>query len=103
MKMKNLPQTETLYVSKDSDIARLKTSFAEKSYNSPVIKGWSGFLIQSAKCYPLLLKTFEENGGYADGAKLDELEPLIGGELTRQQVSKWFYKIWDTNQSNLQC
>ena len=89
--MKNLPHKENPYVSKDSDIVRLKTSVAEKTYHSPVIKGWSGFLIQSAKCYPLLLKTFEETGGWADSDKLDEIESIIGGELTRQQLYKWFY------------
>ena len=49
------------------------------------------FLIQSTKCYPLLLKTFEENGGWADTNKLDEIEAVIGGELTRGQIRRWFY------------
>ena len=37
------------------------------------------------------MKTFEENGGWADTNTLDEIEAVIGGELTREQVSKWFH------------
>ena len=36
------------------------------------------------------MKTFEENGGWADANKLDEIEAVIGGELTRKQISNWF-------------
>ena len=38
------------------------------------------------------MKTFEENGGWADANKLDEIEAVIGGELTRKQISNWFQK-----------
>ena len=38
------------------------------------------------------MKTFEENGGWADANKLDEIEAVIGGELTRKQISPWFHK-----------
>ena len=95
-KITNLPKKETPTVHKDSNIANMKTSVAEKSGHD-----WSANLvrrrsyvrtrIKSTKCYPLLLKTFEENGGVADGNKLDELEAVIGGELTRKQIVKWFH------------
>jgi len=95
-KITNLPKKETPTVHKDSNIANMKTSVAEKSGHD-----WSANLvrrrsyvrtrIKSKKCYPLLLKTFEENGGVADGNKLDELEAVIGGELTRKQIVKWFH------------
>ena len=48
------------------------------------------FRIQDSKCYPLLLKFFEENGGTLFGKKLDELEAAVEGELTRNQITKWF-------------
>ena len=47
------------------------------------------FRIQDSKCYPLLLKFFEENGGTIFGKKLDELEAAVEGELTRRQISRW--------------
>jgi len=37
------------------------------------------------------MKTFEETGGWANSDKLDEIEAVIGGELTRQQLYKWFH------------
>ena len=76
---------ETPHVN-NSNIANVKTSFAEKNFHSSGPTRGHG----SAKCFPLLLKTFEENGGYADRKKLDEIEAVIGGELTREQISKWF-------------
>ena len=77
---------ETPHVN-NSNIANVKTSFAEKNFHSSGPTRGHG----SAKCFPLLLKTFEENGGYADRKKLDEIEAVIGGELTREQISKWFH------------
>ena len=44
----------------------------------------------SKKCYTLLLTFFEENGGTIFGKKLDELEAAVEGELTRNQITKWF-------------
>ena len=74
----------------------LKTSVAETNHYH-----WSKNLVRqirkstrgpgSSKCYPLLLKTFEENGGNIDRNKLDELEAAAEGELTRVQISKWFW------------
>ena len=52
------------------------------------------FPVKNAKCYPLLLKTFEENGGFANGEIMDEIIAAIGGELTRSQISKWFWYRW---------
>ena len=73
-----------------------KTSVAETNHYH-----WSKNLVRqirkssrgpgSSKCYPLLLKTFEENGGNIDANKLDELEAAAEGELTRVQISKWFW------------
>lgn len=37
------------------------------------------------------MKTFEETGGWANSDKLDEIEAVIEGELTREQLYKWFY------------
>ena len=86
-------------MNKDNTVANIKNSNERWSANSVrtvhgklCIRSRKGrFRIQSTKCYPLLVKTFEENGGYADSAKLDELEQLVGGELTRAQISKWFH------------
>ena len=96
MKISNLSKNETPTFNKGSNIGNTKTSVVEKSDHD-----WSANLvrrrsyvrtrIKSTKCYPLLLKTFEENGGVADGNKLDELEAVIGGELTRKQIVKWFH------------
>ena len=76
----------------------LKTSVAETNHHHwsknlvrPIRKISRGFPLRSSKCYPLLLKTFEENGGSIYGNKLDELEAAIEGELTRQQITKWFW------------
>ena len=44
--------------------------------------------IGDSRIYPLLLKKFEETGGYAQQEDYDELE--AEGELTRRQISKWF-------------
>ena len=85
-KIKNLPKKETPHVN-NSNIANVKTSFAEKKIHSSwPIRGHG-----SAKWHPLLLKTFAENGGYADTNTLDEIEAVIGGELTRVQITKWFH------------
>merc|ERR1711917_119867 len=85
-KIKNLPKKETPHIN-NSNIANVKTSFAEKKIHSSwPIRGHG-----SAKWHPLLLKTFEENGGYADTNTLDEIEAVIGGELTRVQITKWFH------------
>ena len=75
----------------------LKTSVAEtinyhhwsKNLVRPIRKISRGFPPRSSKYYPLLLKTFEENGGSIYGNKLDELEAAVEGELTRQQIIKW--------------
>ena len=40
--------------------------------------------------YPLLLKKFEETGGYPQPEDYDELE--AEGELTRKQMKNWFDK-----------
>ena len=37
------------------------------------------------------MKIFEENGGWADTNKLDEIEAVIGGELSREQLRNWFH------------
>ena len=38
------------------------------------------------------MKTFEENGGWPDTNTLDEIEAVIGGELTRKQITNWFQR-----------
>ena len=89
--MQSLPKKEIPH--KNSSIVNIKTSVAIKSDHwSENLVGNSSFVrYQDAKCYPLLLKTFEENGGYADRRKIDEIEAVIDGELTRMQLCKWFY------------
>ena len=93
--MANLSKKESPTVIKDSNIANMKTSVAEKSDHDEIrrnlVRRGSYVRVKSTKCYPLLLKTFEETGGVADGKKLDELAAVIGGELTRTQIAKWFY------------
>ena len=41
--------------------------------------------------YPILIKAFEENEGYIQGEKLEELVKAAEGELTRKQIRIWFY------------
>ena len=76
--MTNLSNKEIPTFNKGSNIANIKKSVAEKSDHD-----WSANLVRrgsyvrinkSKKYYPLLLKTFEETGGVADGDKIDELE-----------------------------
>ena len=45
--------------------------------------------IRDSRMYPLLLKKFEETGGYPQPEDLDELE--AEGELTRRQIKNWFH------------
>ena len=93
--MKNLPKKEIPH--KNSSIVNIKTSvnnwLATRSdkWSENLVGNRSFVRYQDAKCYPLLLKTFEENGGYADRRKIDEIEAVIDGELTRMQLCKWFY------------
>ena len=70
-----------------------KTSVAETNHHhwSKILVKRGYLLVQSAKCYSLLLKAFEENGGNIDINKLDELEAAAEGDLTRRQITKWFW------------
>ena len=57
--------------------------------NQPVItKSNNSGVIRDSRIYPLLLKKFEETGGYVQSEDYDELE--AEGELTRTQILKWF-------------
>ena len=71
----------------------LKTSVAEKNNHGKknLINKRGYWEIRYAKCYPLLLKIFEENQGYTDTNKLYELEAATEGELTKKQIYKWFW------------
>ena len=74
---------------------KFKTSVAEKNdWKENLIRKSENRprMTESLKCYPLLFKTFEENGGVADTKKLDELQAAIGDELTRSQIIEWFYR-----------
>ena len=44
--------------------------------------------VRDSRVYPLLLKKFDETGGYAQPEDYDELE--AEGELTRLQIQNWF-------------
>ena len=90
--MKNLPKKEIPH--KNSSIVNIKTSVAIKSdhWSENLVGNRSFVRYQDGKCYPLLLKAFEDNGGYVVTNKLDEIEAVIGGELTREQISKWFQR-----------
>jgi len=96
VKIKNLPAKETPHVNSDTKILNLKISVAEKNHhhwtkNLVRRSGRRGPRVESRKCYPLLLTTFEENKGTVDQNKLDELEAAVEGELTRAQMIKWFW------------
>ena len=72
----------------------LKTSVAVKNHHhrkKNLINKRGNWEIRYAKCYPLLLKSFEENGGWTDTNKLYELEAATEGELTKNQIYKWFW------------
>ena len=72
---------------------KFKTSVAEKNdWKENLIRKRGNRPRMSESCYPLLMKTFDENGGVADTKKLDELEAAFGGELTRAQIIEWFYR-----------
>lgn len=51
--------------------------------------------IYFAKYESVLVKAFEENGGYIGGEKLDELHQKLegpsNGEITRRRIIDWFY------------
>merc|ERR1712235_182268 len=90
--IKNLPANETPNVN-HTKIVDLKTSVAEKNNHGKknLINKRGYWEIRYAKCYPLLLKIFEENQGYTDTNKLYELEAATEGELTKKQIYKWFW------------
>ena len=45
--------------------------------------------IRNSRMYPLLMKKFEETGGYPQLEDYDELE--AEGELTTTQIQNWFH------------
>ena len=74
-------------------IANIKNCVEEKSHS---ISGdhWLKNLVRmkkcpnvitNAKCYPFLVKIFEENGGFADNEKLDQIEAAIGGRVSARE------------------
>ena len=80
-------------MNKDYNIANIKNSVEEKSLS---ISGdhWLKNLVRmkkcpnvitNAKCYPFLVKIFEENGGFADNEKLDQIEVAIGGRVSARE------------------
>ena len=94
MKISNLSKNETHTFNKGSNIGNTKTSVVEKSdhdWSANLVRRGNYVRVKSTKCFPLLLKTLEETGGVPDRNKLDELAAVIGGELTRTQIAKWFY------------
>merc|ERR1711990_323178 len=98
-KIKNLPKKETPHVNKNSNIANIQTSVAEKSFHSSAIRdhGGPGKIIWTPKnkfskrAISVLSHVFAKNSGYVDGEEIDELKEALDGELTRTQIIKWFY------------
>merc|ERR1711990_923089 len=97
-KIKNLPKKETPHVNKNSNIANIKTSVAEKSFHSSAIRdhGGPGKIIWTPKnkfskrAISVLSHVFAKNSGYVDGEEIDELKETLDGELTRKQIFDWF-------------
>ena len=47
--------------------------------------------MSSTKIYPFLLKKFEECEGYPTTEDYNELEDLADGEVSRKQITTWFW------------
>jgi len=47
--------------------------------------------IQRSEYYPLLVRVFEENGGFLNREQTDQLAETVKDQLSRMQIYKWFW------------
>ena len=90
-----MPKKEqAVNVSRGTENLSLKNLVQRNYQNGPEdgqsCKKTRPFRLKNLKVYPLLLQAFEENKGWIEGEKLDELIKNVGGELTRRQIRQWF-------------
>merc|ERR1712131_56867 len=86
-RIEKLPRKTSLQDDHDRKITKIE-SCTGKPRNTGII-----YITHCYKKYHSLLeKAFEENGGYIQGEKLDELIAATNGEITRKKLLNWFYQ-----------